>query len=159
MGPSRSHKMRVHRTFRRAHSSVQRAQISILSIRSCVLTLTWLILLVTLGCCPRPGRQSRSTRAPVSMKEETRMPEPVSAKVRALIQKLNSWYRDELDVAECPNEYPGRKPSGETRGWILTYKEGLSELGFEARWNCQSKVYELRKKKEPGIHEEGVRNQ
>jgi len=67
----------------------------------------------------------------------------ISSTAQASLNKLNSWDSEELDVAECPNLYPGRVVSGETNGWIFAHKEELRKLGVAVQWNCETKIYEV----------------
>jgi hypothetical protein len=67
-------------------------------------------------------------------------------RARERLKSLNRWERDELDVAENPKKYPGRKPSGETNGWIATHKQELDKLGYEAVWKPDDRQYTLRRK-------------
>ncbi len=71
----------------------------------------------------------------------------IPSEVQAAFDKLNSWYRDELNIAECPDNNSGYYASGETYGWILEHKECLRELGFAVKWNCDKKIYELHRLK------------
>ena len=66
----------------------------------------------------------------------------ISPTAKVMLDKLNSWDSDELNVAECPQDHPGRVVSGETNGWILAHKEELQKLGVRVRWNCGKKMYE-----------------
>jgi hypothetical protein len=69
----------------------------------------------------------------------------ISSEVQAIVDKLNDWDKEELDVVECPNLYPNRVSSGETKGWIITHKQELEKLGFTVKWNHDKKIYELQK--------------
>src|SRR5262249_21552661 len=87
-----------------------------------ILTLAVLALLSfvlsALGCC---GRRP--------------MTDDILSEPQALIDKLNSWHKEELDIAECPDRYPGRDASGETHGWISRHQQELKRHGFVATWN------------------------
>ncbi len=67
----------------------------------------------------------------------------ISPTVKAVLDKLNSWDIEELSVVECPQDHLGRVASGETNGWILSYKEELKGLGVKVRWNCEKKAYDV----------------
>lgn|GEM_PF-3438765 len=65
--------------------------------------------------------------------------------VKGLIEHLNKWDKEELDVHERPNAYPNRKPHGETNGWIVEHKRLLKELNAIIIWNSNNLQYELNK--------------
>jgi len=71
-------------------------------------------------------------------------------KVVELLARLNSWDRQECDVAERPTLYPGRTASGETNGFLGTHKELLSFAGVEVEWVWQVRTYRIREVKAPG---------
>ncbi|MBN1765431.1 MAG: hypothetical protein JW860_09265 [Sedimentisphaerales bacterium] len=72
--------------------------------------------------------------------------EEVSLEVQELLDKLNSWDKQELDVLEHPDKYPDHIVSGESKGWVGTQKDRLKELGFAVNWNEDHKIYELERK-------------
>lgn len=59
------------------------------------------------------------------------------------LAKLESWDREECDVAERPAAYPGRVASGETNGYLDTQKAALRELGVEVRWDAAALHYRV----------------
>ncbi len=67
----------------------------------------------------------------------------VPPEVQELLEKLNSWNKEELDVLEHPDKYSGRIASGETKGWVDVHKQKLKELGFLAKWNSNKRIYEI----------------
>lgn len=68
-----------------------------------------------------------------------------SSKVQVILETLNSWDKEELDVLEHPDKYPGHIASGETNGFVTAHKLRLKELGFTAEWNPDKKLYVLAK--------------
>jgi hypothetical protein len=66
------------------------------------------------------------------------------AAAQGLLQRLNSWPKDEVDIYERPEAdgAQGRKASAETVGWVSTQKDGLSRLGVQVHWNSAAKRYE-----------------
>jgi hypothetical protein len=59
------------------------------------------------------------------------------------LDKLNDWDKEELDVVERPEMYPGRKASGETGGWIVTWKSELRRVGMSVIWDPKKRKYEV----------------
>lgn len=69
------------------------------------------------------------------------------AKIDSIIQSLNEWDTQELDLYERPEAYSNERiTSGETNGWIMTHKEHLKELGAEVIWDPKKKKYTLKTK-------------
>ena len=64
-------------------------------------------------------------------------------KAQEILDDLNEWDIEELDIFENPDKYPNRMASGETGGWVLSHKRELKELGYSVRWNNDKKLYEL----------------
>jgi hypothetical protein len=65
------------------------------------------------------------------------------AGARAVLDKLNGWPRDEIDVFERPRSYPGRVASGETNGFLGTHKTALHELGVDVQWDAMASRYRV----------------
>jgi len=65
-------------------------------------------------------------------------PEP---DVQQLLNKLNSWDKEELDRYERPNLYPGIKTSGETNAWIEEHKKLIQGQAANVIWDSQKKEY------------------
>lgn len=65
--------------------------------------------------------------------------------VDSLIEHLNSWNKNELEVYERPDIAPKQLTSGETNAWIEKHKKLLKELGAITIWNKEKKKYELKK--------------
>ena len=59
------------------------------------------------------------------------------------LETLNKWDKEECDVAERPEEYPGRKASGETNGYISTWKGLVLDHGFIPAWKPNEKRYRI----------------
>ena len=66
-----------------------------------------------------------------------------SMKAQAILDDLNEWHTEELDILENPDKYPNRILSGETNGWVYAHKRELEELGYSIRWNNDKKLYKL----------------
>ena len=97
---------------------------------------------------PAPTSIPEATAGPVSPSPSTAIQMPtamltLTPTAKQVLDMLNSWDLGELSIAECPKDYPGRVASGETNGWILSYKEQLRKLGIEVRWNCEKEKYEI----------------
>jgi hypothetical protein len=69
--------------------------------------------------------------------------ENLPSEAKTLLDELNGWDSEALDIIECPDLHPGYADLGETRGWILTHKEELRKLGFNARWDHAKMMYEV----------------
>ena len=103
---------------------------------------------------PPPGPDSRSNgeeklaKTPTEQVGET-APEPARAElapeVKACLDKLNGWNKDELDAVERPDAHPGYEPSGETEAWVQRWKAELTRLGVAVTWNADRKRYEAGK--------------
>jgi hypothetical protein len=65
--------------------------------------------------------------------------------VQGLIEHLNKWDKNELDVFERPDAYPNIKSSGETNGWVEEHKRQIEKLGAKIIWDSQNLKYELSK--------------
>ncbi len=109
-----------------------------------MLMLIGYCLVLSLGCLAGSGKLDATELTDSSEKYNNKPLDlselPDEAKI--IFEKLNRG-GDEIDVVECPDQYPGRVTSGETDAWISRRKEELEELGFIAKWNCDTKVYEL----------------
>ncbi len=79
------------------------------------------------------------------MQKKTEVSDKTPSKVQALVDKLNNWDKEELDVVERPDVYANRLASGETHTWIIEHKRKLKQLGFSVKWNHERKFYELQK--------------
>ncbi len=60
------------------------------------------------------------------------------------LSRLDSWDKEECDVAERPAAYPGRVASGETNGYLETQKQALAALGVEVVWDPGSRRYRVK---------------
>ena len=61
--------------------------------------------------------------------------------VVALLDKLNGWDREECDRSERPEAHPGFVASGETNGFVGTYKGELMKAGVDVVWQPDWKLY------------------
>lgn len=86
---------------------------------------------------PRQGANSDETAAASS--DDGNIGWPTDA--AGLLDHLNDWFPDELEAYNEPENFPNRKPSGETGGWIHAHKEKLAELGVEVEWDRARKKY------------------
>ena len=106
------------------------------------LILTSLFVFLLLGCtrsdAVKPtdisGQSNDNTAVDLS---------EVSGEVKEVFERLSGWDIEELDIAECPDKYSSRITSGETNAWISRHEEELKEFGFIAKWNCDTRIYEL----------------
>jgi hypothetical protein len=69
--------------------------------------------------------------------------DPALYQALVILQELNSYNVDRVDLVECPEQYPGCIDNGEANGWIGSRQERLKTLGFSAKWNRGRKQYEL----------------
>jgi hypothetical protein len=60
-----------------------------------------------------------------------------------VLDNLNNWYPDQMDIEECACWYPLLLANGQTGAHIHNAKEQLMDLGFNARWNRERMLYEL----------------
>jgi len=67
----------------------------------------------------------------------------LTSEIRKILDKLNQWDKEEMDVYENRAAYPGRVSSGETNGWVETHKALLLEKGAKVNWNHSALRYEL----------------
>jgi hypothetical protein len=58
-----------------------------------------------------------------------------------LVEHLNSWHKDELDVYENPQKYPNRIASGETGGWVEAHRKILKEKHTKIKWDTENQKY------------------
>lgn len=65
------------------------------------------------------------------------------AKAADALDKINGWDREECDVAERPDEYPGRASAGETNGFLSTWKGVILAHGFIPLWKPTEKRYRI----------------
>ena len=108
-----------------------------------------ILMLIGLGlptniACDSPGKlQIEGNKDhPVAFKEAN-MSKPAFKKAKSLLDKLNSWEKEELDLAEHPSRHDDMVPAGETNSWIHYHKSELKKLAYEARWNSRARMYEL----------------
>ena len=74
----------------------------------------------------------------------TAAPSEVPYQSSEILSELNQWDTEELNLFECPAQYPDDWiPSGGTGGWIIAHKRLLWDQGVYVRWNCESKAYEI----------------
>ena len=67
----------------------------------------------------------------------------ISPEAQSLLDELNKWDSEALDIIECPNLHSGYGDLGETSGWIQMNKERLQKLGVSVRWNHEKMQYEV----------------
>ena len=71
------------------------------------------------------------------------VPDELTTKALDVLDDLNGWDREMLDVVECPDRHPNVRDTGETGGFISMRQKELAGLGFTARWNRGKRVFEL----------------
>ncbi len=64
---------------------------------------------------------------------------------QSIPENFNSCYRDEMDVAECPDKYTEHDISEDVRSRMMDYKQKLRGYGLVPKWNCDREIYELYK--------------
>lgn len=62
---------------------------------------------------------------------------------RTVLDRLNSWCKEELDFYERPHKYPGKVARAETGAWVFWWKAELEKLGQAVEWNAKKRRYEL----------------
>jgi hypothetical protein len=93
------------------------------------------------GCQPKPSHSSAAHRRLEDKPGERELGWPKD--IEGLIDHLNDWYKDELDVYERPEAYPNRITDGQTGGWVIAHKEALGRLGAKVRWDSEAMSYVL----------------
>jgi hypothetical protein len=129
----------------------------------------WLGLIIVAAAWLACGQVERQ-QAPMAPSDTTSTPAPAATKVaptepgcvldlpekyagqwpnddpEALVAHLNRWDREELDVFERPDAYPGRVGSGETAGWVTEHERQLGVLGVDAVWIPAEKCYGMERR-------------
>jgi len=90
------------------------------------------LVLAVVPVCPAQGKPRRENSWP-------RDP-------ALLLERLNSWDKGEVDVAERPRAHRGRSASGETNGWIGSHKGMLRSIGYNVRWDPAARRYVMQGK-------------
>ncbi|MCX7043928.1 MAG: hypothetical protein NTX50_00385 [Candidatus Sumerlaeota bacterium] len=67
----------------------------------------------------------------------------LTLEARQILERLNSWNMDAIDVCERPEAYPNLTGSGEARAFINDCKKRLVELGVNVKWNPEKKAYDV----------------
>lgn len=73
----------------------------------------------------------------------------IPAEVIAILEEMNSWPSEALDIIECHERYPPIVDTGETISWIISRREMLREMGYHVRWNCHQMKYEIAEDETP----------
>jgi hypothetical protein len=68
-----------------------------------------------------------------------------------ILDRLNAWNKDAIDVCERPAAHPNVVDSGETSAFINVEKQQLATLGVAVKWNPQKIMYEVAVADEPLI--------
>ncbi len=100
--------------------------------------MLWATSLLLLGLAG-PAAGAPSGGKPGAAAKENRWPRDP----RLLLERLNRWDKDELDVVETPAAHRGRVASGETGGWVSSHKAELHALGYAVKWERAKRRYVL----------------
>ena len=73
------------------------------------------------------------------------------ANVVTILDRLNAWNKDAIDVCERPAAHSNMVDSGETSAFINVEKQQLAALGVAVKWNPQKMMYEVAAADEPLI--------
>lgn len=60
-----------------------------------------------------------------------------------ILYELNSYDRSAIDLLERPDAYAGRVQIGSIGGIVWDWRERLKKLGYDLRWNRDTRYYEL----------------
>jgi len=68
-----------------------------------------------------------------------------------ILDRLNAWNKDAIDVCERPAAHTNMVDSGETSAFINVEKRQLATMGVAVKWNPQKMMYEVSAADEPLI--------